>query len=139
MVPKKPYYITNSLTILGEAWDNHHKWTSNMNLIYPSSSFELESIREYIIPVLDDMKNLGLDQDLQVSQIINTQVINEGTWTWIFTINESHYISDYHDFKDLKQILFKVREAFPRDDNALDEPIINYLNYVITVIVPWSW
>lgn len=87
MVHRKPYYITNHLTILGKAWDNHYEWTSNMNLIYPSSGYELEGIREYIIPVLDDMKNLGLDQDLQVSQIINTQVINEGTWTWIFTIN----------------------------------------------------
>ena len=138
MAQKKPYYITNPLTILGKAWDNHYEWASNMNLIYPSSGYELEGIREYIIPVLDDMKNLGLDQDLQVSQIINTQVINEGTWTWIFTLNEFHDISEHHDFKDLKQILFKVREVFPRDDNELVEPIINYLNNVITVIVPWS-
>lgn len=110
-----------------------------MNLIYPSSGYELEGIREYIIPVLDDMKNLGLDQDLQVSQIINTQVAIEGTWTWIFTLNR--FINDLseEDNEYLKQILSKVREAFPRDDNALDEPIINYLNYVITVIVPWSW
>lgn len=139
MAQKKPYYITNSLTILGEAWDNHYEWASNMNLIYPSSGYELEGIREYIIPVLDDMKKLGLDQVLQVSQIINTQVINEGTWTWIFTLNK--YINELseEDNEYLKQILSKVREAFPRDDNELDEPIINYLNNVITVIVPWSW
>lgn len=43
------------------------------------------------------------------------------------------------DKEYLKQILSKVREAFPRDDNELDELIINYLNNVITVIVPWSW
>lgn len=43
------------------------------------------------------------------------------------------------DKEYLKQILSKVREAFPRDDNELDEPIINYLNNVITVIVPWSY
>lgn len=110
-----------------------------MNLIYPSSGYELEGIREYIIPVLDDMKNLGLDQDLQVSQIINTQVINEGTWTWIFTINGVINDPLEEDKEYLKQILSKVREAFPRDDNELDEPIINYLNNVITVIVPWSW
>lgn len=119
MAQKKPYYITNPLTILGEAWDNHYEWASNMNLMYPSFGFELEGIREYLIPVLDDMKNLGLDQDLQVSQIINTQVINEGTWTWIFTINR--YIDDLleEDNEYLKQILSKVREAFPRDDNEL--------------------
>lgn len=139
MVHRKPYYITNHLTILGKAWDNHYEWTSNMNLIYPSSGYELEGIREYIIPVLDDMKNLGLDQDLQVSQIINTQVINEGTWTWIFTINGFINEPLEEDKEYLKQILSKVREAFPRDDNELDEPIINYLNNVITVIVPWSW
>ena len=123
MVHRKPYYITNHLTILGKAWDNHYEWTSNMNLIYPSSGYELEGIREYIIPVLDDMKNLGLDQDLQVSQIINTQVINEGTWTWIFTING--FINDplEEDKEYLKQILSKVREAFPRDDNELDDVI----------------
>ena len=96
-----------------------------MNLIYPSSGYELEGIREYIISVLDNMKNLGLDQDLQVSQIINTQVINEGTWTWIFTLNK--YINELseEDSEYLKQILSKVREAFPRDDNELDEPIIS--------------
>lgn len=139
MVQKKPCYITNPLTILGKTWDTYYELASNMNLIYPSSDYELEGIREYIIPVLDDMKNLGLDQDLQVSQIINTQVINEGTWTWIFTLNR--YINDLleEDNEYLRQILSKVREAFPRDDNQLDEPIINYLNNVITVIVPWSW
>ena len=139
MVHRKPYYITNPLTILGEAWDNHYELASNMNLIYPSSGYELEGIREYIIPVLDDMKNLGLDQDLQVSQIINTQSNNEGTWTWIFTINEHINELSEENNEYLKQILTKVRKAFPRDDNQLDEPIINYFNNVITVIVPWSW